>query len=232
MAGILFMIWAFGWLCGVWCGAAMATWDASDVRSRNKMRRWAFTCLWCGALAILTWSRHLRILPAAMACVLIVGSCFAQVPHFAGNSFTFNSSQIPAAPASLNWRLATAGGQFVEFNLPSVPASLSQTAYLVTPSNAASFGIDFAAWNAAAKNPAYTRSILNFGGFTKEQPFQNPWNPWQLDRIHVFVDSYFPGRFTITDVQVGAIDFLDVPEPCTIGLAVLCLFIAGSTARR
>jgi hypothetical protein len=128
--------------------------------------------------------------------------------------------------------LATQDGRFLELVIPAVPAQDTETAYLITPDSAASFGIDFSAWSAAAIDPADNRSIVTFGGMRQEQPFNNPWHPFVLDRIDVFVVGFFPEREETAGIRVSLVDFIPVPEPSSSALLVVMCLTVGSVELR
>jgi hypothetical protein len=159
----------------------------------------------------------------SLCCIVVLLFLRTSAPaqnHFLGSGFTFVPP--PVAPANVWWRLATQGGQFVELVVPPATYSTRQIVHLVTPENAADYGLDFAAWSAAVNDPSYNRSIVMFGGVTKEAAWSNHWGfPFEVERIQLFVNDY-TGPTGSPAVEVAVVDFIPVPEPATIWLAMFC----------
>ena len=163
--------------------------------------------------------------------LLATNTAFAGSSHFVANVFEYRP--VPPVPAGLSWKLATADGAFVDFTIESISHQHFQRAYLVTPENAAQYGVDFDAWRAAVVNPAYTRNIVTFAGITQEQPYLNGYIPFELDRLQMFVSDFHPFN-SAAYIQVGLLDSLPVPEPSStvLILAFALLLIRPRWRRR
>jgi hypothetical protein len=127
--------------------------------------------------------------------------------------------------------LAKQNGEFVEFIAPPVTHSSNQIVHLVTPSNASDFGVDFGAWAAAVNDPSYNRSIISFGGVAKQEPWSNPWSPFELERIALIVND-FDGRSSAPSVQGEVVDLIPVPELGTCWLIAISAALLALRARR
>lgn len=149
------------------------------------------------------------------------------------SGFTFDPS--PPSPTSVSWRLARQNDEHVEIAFDNIAARPGgeQIAFVIESDNAASLGVDFAAWSAAAIDPSYTRSIVTFGGVSMEKPFVAAGPGFRLDRIFLFIDHWvWPPRFglpTNTSIQYGLRNI--VPEPTLLTLFVAAMAVC-STARR
>jgi hypothetical protein len=163
---------------------------------------------------------------AFLAVLLATAPSLAQPGFNLISSVRFDSS--PSSPANLNWRLATQEGSFVEVTFSGIvhkPPPL-QTAFVMTREN--TMGVDFPAWEAAINNPAYNRSIFNFGGLTMERPFTHDlYGQFQLDRMTVIIEEFSP----VTNAFVASFltDFFPVPESNTL---FMVLVAAGTNACR
>jgi hypothetical protein len=164
-----------------------------------------------------------------LALVLLLGTSALGQDHFVSSSFTYIPP--PASPAALSWRLAKQNGEFVEFIAPPATHTPRQIVHLVTPNNASEFGVDFSAWSAAVNDPSYNRSIISFGGVDKEEPWSNPWTPFELERIALIVDD-FDGRSTAPSVIGEVVDLIPVPEPGTSWIVATSAALLGLHARR
>lgn len=159
--------------------------------------------------------------PAALAQRIII------------SGFKFDPS--PPSPTSVSWRLERLNGDRVEIgfhNIASRPLG-DQIPFVIESDNAASMGVDFAAWSAAAIDPSYTRSIVTFGGVSMEEPFVAAGPEFRLERIFLFIDHWvWPPRFgfpTDTAIQFGLRN--TVPEPTSLALVAAAMAVC-STARR
>jgi hypothetical protein len=155
---------------------------------------------------------------------LITRSVLAQ-PIFIGSFFEYDA--VPP-PVSLTWQLATPTGDHVDLTITGIqPAAGSERAYMITPANAAEFGVDFPAWSLAVNDPNYSRSIMTWAGLTKEQPVVRNFEHIELDDIRIFVDDYWwpvPGGNSPTVyIEAFAADFPLIPEPASWLLALLLI---------
>jgi hypothetical protein len=139
-------------------------------------------------------------------------------------------------PTSVLWQLATATGEHVDLAFSGIaPVISGQIQYVMTPD--APLGVDFQAWRAAASDPAYTRSIMSFGAVTHEQPFENPFDDFELDRITLFILEYRstflggPPLPVTVYVQGSLTDFLPVPEPASSLLFIMAMIAVPRSTR-
>jgi hypothetical protein len=151
-----------------------------------------------------------------MLCFVFVG--LLSMPLRAQRSMSLADSaefdQV-APPATASWRLATDDGRFVEFAVQDIPANLNILNYNVTVENAAEFGVDFAAWQLAVNDPAYTRSILTFSGQTQEEQVMRTFDHLTLDRLRINVNNYYWPDRGVEKMTLGgrAIQEAIIPEP-------------------
>jgi hypothetical protein len=141
--------------------------------------------------------------------------------HGVYDSLTFPSVQ---PPATLTWEIATVDNQRVGLTINDIqPTSVGQLMqWSITEANAAQYGVDWGAWQAAALNPAFTRSILRFGSTIKEGPLvrNNFTDAFVLGSFGVGVDKYVwpPDRLGFVlnpTVNAGAAGLQVIPEPAT-----------------
>jgi hypothetical protein len=135
-------------------------------------------------------------------------------------------------PATASWRLAKDNGQYVEFRVQDIPTNTGFENYIVTPDTASQFGVDFAAWQLAVNDPAYTRSILMFSGQTQEELVTRDFDHLKLDRLRITVnDYYWPDDRGIEFMTLDALAIQDRigPEPST---SLLVLMGCGSIVFR
>jgi hypothetical protein len=169
--------------------------------------------------------------PQLMLCFVFVG--LLSMPLRAQRSMSLADSaefDHVAPPATASWRLATDDGRFVEFAVQDIPANVGFSNYIVTPDNAAEFGVDFAAWQLAVNDLAYTRSILTFSGQTQEEQVMRTFDHLTLDRLRITVRSYYwPDDRGVPHLTLGgrAIQEAIVPEASTW---LLLLMGCGSIA--
>jgi hypothetical protein len=153
---------------------------------------------------------------------MMAGSASAQPKSIVSN---FQYDNV-APPVSLTWQLATPSGEYVDLSITGIePAAGSQRAYIITPENAAQFGVDFPAWSVAVNDPTFSRSIMTWAGVTQEQSVVRNFPLIELDDIRIFVDNYqwpiiAPGLPAV-DIRAFAFDFPIVPEPATCLLALI-----------
>jgi hypothetical protein len=160
-----------------------------------------------------------------LLCVLVAAPVMAQ-NHFVGSGFLFTPAPTP--PAATYWRLATQSGDFVELVVPAATHSSSQISHLVTRENANEYDLNFDAWTIAVNDSRYNRSVMSFGGVTKEQPWSNPWSgAFDLERVQLFINDY-DGRTNFPTLEGGILDFIPVPEPATIWMVLFGICLAGN----
>jgi hypothetical protein len=113
-----------------------------------------------------------------------------------------------APPATLKWELATATDERVSATVNDIEApGLGQQIWQVTEISAAEYGVDWDAWQSAALDPRFTRSLITFGSLTRESrivrsyaftdPFRRDywtsigrlWMAFWTSGIHLFSDS-------------------------------------------
>jgi hypothetical protein len=157
--------------------------------------------------------------------LLLSGGFVSAQPKFIISNFQFSSV---APPASLSWQLATPGGEHVDVAITGIqPAAGTQLAYIITPENAAEFGVDFSAWSLAVNDPNFSRSIMTWTGVTQEKPVVRNFPQIELDDIRIFVNSYFwpdtGGGLPLVDIRAFASDNPIIPEPGTWLLAILSI---------
>jgi hypothetical protein len=111
-----------------------------------------------------------------VVCLIVFDSwCGSAVAAGKVQSGFFEFPQV-APPLSMTWQIATSGGQSVSATFTEItPFAFNQL--FITPENASSLGVDFAAWSAAVMNPAYTRSIITAGGVSQEGPVVRSGDP-------------------------------------------------------
>ena len=137
-------------------------------------------------------------------------------------------------PTTVTWELATAGDQRVGLTITGVPEAGGTNQYYIYEADAALYGLDWNAFEAAANDPAYTRSILTFGGVAMESPLNRDFQFGELvpEFVTVLVyDFVYPsdifGFVLLPRVQAassgpGAV----IPEPTTLLLAGMFLLFS------
>jgi hypothetical protein len=138
----------------------------------------------------------------------------------------------PPSPATIVWQLATSGGEHVDVTLlvHAVPGG-GNLDFLFTEGSPE---LDFAAWSAAVNDPTFTRSIMDFGGFVKEQPFANQFAPnFTLGQVYLRIEGYNSHSFPMTPkyIQAALGELPIVPEPAEWWQALFVL-MAHTIARR
>lgn len=173
-------------------------------------------------------------------CVIFVACTLTFATRAEAQFISSGAFQFPQTepPASLSWTIATNDGQSLTAMVDGIIPPLSIGQFSITELNAASYGVDFAAWEAALNNPAFTRSIVGWDGATQEGPIiRNGIEQIDLDRIRLEVDSYFGPESTVRSLTASAraIPVVIIPEPSS-GLLIVCAAItfltACSTGRR
>ena len=180
-----------------------------------------------------------RILGFA-AFAFVAATASAQVTHTIHGDPMYFGETVP--PATFKWELGTAANQRVTGALiTGIPggAFSRMRQWGVRESTAAMFGVDWLAFQVAANDPAFTRSILTFGGVEKESPLVRSFTPanFRLDSIGVNIDGYvYPANvlgFTLLPfVNAGAAMAPNVPEPASWVLVALCFLVLPQKLRR
>jgi hypothetical protein len=109
--------------------------------------------------------------------------------------------------------------------------STGEQHFEITQGNAALYGVDWAAWEAAVVDSAFTRSLLTFGSTTKEAPVARSFpigSPFRLDLIGFNLHNYGwpsgpPGLIYAPSANAGAVSNIDVLEPATCVFFVIGL---------
>jgi hypothetical protein len=166
----------------------------------------------------------MRTLLSVIVLLLPVAAALGQPARHIVSGAQFDAP-LPPSPTSIAWQLATADGQFVEMSFSGVherPLPLS-TSFVMTPE--LPLGVDFLAWQAAANDPAYNRSIMRLGSLERETPFLHDFHGgFHIDRITLTLYEYSlslmpSGRATLVATLTN---YLPVPEPTGSGWVVAC----------
>jgi hypothetical protein len=123
----------------------------------------------------------------------------------------------------LSWQLATNDGKHVDLVINGFFPDVFQppTQIFITMENASQYGVDFAAWEMAVNDPAYTRSFVTFNGMTQESEPYRTGGFIDLDRFLVSIDHPLPGTMGFIYPVIFASEAVVVPEP--LALAVLTI---------
>jgi hypothetical protein len=168
-----------------------------------------------------------------LAALLAAGSSLAATIHGTYGSLNFPET-VP--PATLTWQIATESDQRVGLTITGILPNQfgDQRQWSIKESDASLYGIDWDAFEAAANNPAFNRSILTFGGVVKEGPVVRDFafGTFRLDSFGVIVDDYvYPADrlgFTLLPiVNAGAAMTPIIPEPNLFALFVSASGIVG-----
>jgi hypothetical protein len=156
----------------------------------------------------------------ALAFLLLSSTASAQVvAHPGGDRFA-----PEAPPVALTWTLANSAGDSVSVSVRPQLSSAPQV-FLIRESDAASFGVDWSAWQAAVNDRSYDISSMSFG--SQQGPQQQPAR--FFGALHVIRIGLSPYTWpSTTPIATSAYAFpppLPFPEPATMAILLTSLLL-------